>query len=964
VEQSELIDCYEALLIENRRLKNENKRLRKQLGIELTTEALFSEEQPDTFASGGLCDSKNNEVGKYSTPASKISLFMSLFRGRADVFARRWQNKKGLSGYSPSCNNEWRPGICHKPKGKCSNCSEQAYTAIDSSVIDSHLRGKAVIGVYPLLRDETSWFLAIDFDDENWHNDVDLIRLTCVELDIPVAVERSRSGNGAHLWFFFNQPIAASLSRRFGSSLLTYAMNKRHELNFKSYDRMFPNQDTLPKGGFGNLIALPLQKNARDQGNSEFLDEHFKPYEDQWGFLAIIKRISEEQLKQFTGILAGKQELGFLKIDFEANEEAQEESRPCLQKKDFPAIVEVIRSNMLFIKKDNISERALNQIKRLAAFRNPEFYRTQAMRMSTFGKPRIISCAEETLADIGLPRGCDVALTQMFNELGVATHCFDKTNVGYQIDVDFSGSLRGEQQIALDEMLKFDTGVLCGTTAFGKTVVAIKLIAERKVNTLIMVDRISLVEQWRDRIDQFLTINEVLQETDSVQKRRRKKQNSVVGQMGAGKNLLGGIIDIAVMQSLNRQGEISDCVCDYGMVIVDECHHISAFSFEQIMKKVGSKFVYGLTATPIRKDGLQPIIFMQCGPIRFRDDALEQAKKRPFEHYIIPRFTSFNLPLGKDEGELTIQDIYTEIINSEIRNQQITEDVIHSYEAGRNCLVLSGRTAHVEYLAKTIGKQIADVITLTGGMGSKKTREAFTKLKNAAADIPIVVIATGKYIGEGFDEPRLDTLFLAMPVSWKGTIQQYAGRLHRLYKGKNEVQIFDYVDLHVRVLEKMYNKRLSGYASLGYKAKGDQVSDLSIDIIYDSQSFFSVFSQDLLSAKREIVIVSPFITKRRVTHILGHIRSAMEKGIRVIVVSRPVDDFSDKDQQKLHEILWTLDHAGVKLVYKSNIHQKFAIIDQRLIWYGSINLLSYGYAEESIMRLENRNIAFELMKVI
>jgi len=456
-------------------------------------------------------------------------------------------------------------------------------------------------------------------------------------------------------------------------------------------------------------------------------------------------------------------------------------------------------------------------LKRLAAFSNPEFYKAQAMRMPTGQLPRIISCSEEIAEYLAIPRGCEADLNVISEKLGLAIDCIDKTNHGKKIDVEFTGALRDEQSLAIGKLLEFDTGVLCGTTAFGKTVVAIRLIAERKVNTLILVDKVSLVSQWEKRLREFLSINETLPDANinGVKKRGRKKVKTIIGQLGAGKDNLSGIIDIAVMQSLNRKGVVKECVKDYGMIIVDECHHVSAFSFEKVLKSVNAKYVYGLTATPSRKDGHHPIIFMQCGPIRYRDDAKKQAEQRPFEHFVIPRFTTLRVPLDKDEKNVSIQELYAEIVDCEMRNQLIIDDVVKNYESGRNSVVLTERTAHVELLAKRLSRRIPEVISLTGGKGTKESREILQRITDTPADKQLTLVATGKYIGEGFDEPRLDTLFLTMPISWKGTLQQYAGRLHRLFENKKEVQIYDYVDIHVSKLERMYHKRLNGYASIG-----------------------------------------------------------------------------------------------------------------------------------------------------
>lgn len=921
---------YQALLNENFQLKEEVKQLRQQLGIDVGQPIGTIEPQKaiDLFNISTETlqfETVNPSVINNSSSEEKIRLFLSLFKGRDDVFARRWENrKKETAGYSPACANEWKSGICQKPKVPCTDCKHKEYIPLDEKIVEAHLRGQnnVVVGVYPLLLNETCHFLAIDFDDEGWQKDVSTLRSVCSLFDIPSAVERSRSGNGAHVWFFFEQPISALKSRKFGSAMLTYSMSKQHNISFKSYDRLFPNQDTMPKGGFGNLIALPLQKAARSNGNSVFIDESFQTYNDQWAFLSSIPRLSENRIEYLISKLCDGKELGMLKKDEEEEPNPWESVKIELRKDDFPQQMTITKANMLFIPIEGCSQRALNQLKRLAAFKNPEFYKAQAMRLSTFNKPRIISCSEETNDYLCLPRGCEADLIDLVNKFNVQINWEDKTNPGKHIDVQFKGELRGEQPLSIEKMLEYNNGVLCGTTAFGKTVAAIKLIAERKVNTLILVNRISLVAQWKEKIAEFLILNETLSDN---QKLSKKRTQSPVGQYGGGKKGLTGIIDIAVMQSLSRDGEVDECVKGYGMVIVDECHHVSAFSFELILKNIAARYVYGLTATPTRKDGHHPIITMQCGPIRFRDDAKKQAEKRPFDHYVIPRFTSFRIPTF-DEKESTITDLYAGIVDDETRNQQIIADVVQCYNEGRNCIVLTERTAHVELLANELRMQIPEVISISGNRSAKETRESLALITNAPTDKPMILVSTGRYIGEGFDEPRLDTLFLAMPISWKGTLQQYAGRLHRLYEGKKEVIVYDYVDIHVRMLEKMYHRRLSGYASIGYKVKGDLLTTETSEIIFDNNNFLPVFTNDLVGANREIVIVSPFVTKKRTLYMLQSLRHALDNKVTVAIITRPASE----NDNAVSEVIELMRREGIEVIAKPNIHQKFAIIDQKI----------------------------------
>jgi hypothetical protein len=641
----ELLEKYQTLLTENDRLKEEIKNLRIQPCVEEPQEVI--DDTPSYIVQQELILEPKKEgfsdspcpINKMSDSKEKIKLFMSLFKGREDVYAKRWENnKKGTSGYSPACANEWQTGLCQKPGIPCSGCKSKDYLNVNEEVIEDHLRGRynVAIGIYPMLLNETCYFLAIDFDDKGWQKDVSILRQVCSLFKIPIAIERSRSGNGAHIWFFFEQSISASLARRFGSAMLTSAMSRKHDISFKSYDRLFPNQDTMPKGGFGNLIALPLQKSARANSNSVFLDDHFQTYEDQWAFLASIRKLSEEEVEILISRLCQGNELGILKKDEETEQKPWETTKIELKKEDFPKKLEIVKANMLFIPKTGFSQRALNHIKRLAAFKNPEFYKAQALRMPTFNKPRIISCADETTDYLCLPRGCEGDIDALSAKFNQEVYWIDKTNAGRAIDVEFKGTLRDQQPLALAKLLEYNNGILCGTAAFGKTVAAIKLIGERKTNTLILVNRISLLSQWKDKLTEFLKINETLSTNEISHGHKRKNGKSIIGMLGGGKQSLNGIVDIALMQSLSREGVVNEYVKDYGMVIVDECHHVSAFSFEMILKSVNAKYVYGLTATPSRKDGHHPIILFNV--VQYGSGMMKKNKLRndPFTIILFP----------------------------------------------------------------------------------------------------------------------------------------------------------------------------------------------------------------------------------------------------------------------------------------------------------------------------------------
>lgn len=659
-----------------------------------------------------------------------------------------------------------------------------------------------------MLLDETCWFLAVDFDKASWQEDVRAFLESCKLFDVPVALERSRSGNGGHIWFFFSEPVPAALARKMGAFILTKTMERRPEIGLDSYDRFFPSQDTLPKGGFGNLIALPLQKKPREAGNSLFLDENLAPYPDQWILLSTIRRMSYAEVKRIVD--KGEQQGEILGVRIPVTDENEDRPWAIPPSKrlteppilgPLPKQISLVLGNQIYVPKAALTPSLRNRLIRLAAFQNPEFYQAQAMRLSTFGKPRIISCCEDFPQHLGLPRGCLDELLDLFQTLQIKAEMTEQRFGGNALEVQFYGALRLEQQQAADALLKYETGVLAASTAFGKTVVVAYLIAQRKVNALIIVHRRQLLDQWIDTLSQFLGV-----------------PPKEIGQIGGGKRKPTGNIDVAMMQSLIKKGIVDDLVGEYGYLIADECHHISAVSFEQVVRQSKARYVTGLSATVVRKDGHHPIIFMQCGPVRYRVDDRKQAEKRPFEHKVILRPTSFRLPLHlQNETSPSIQEIYTLLAQDDERNRLIIDDVIAAVGAGRCPVLLTERREHLEFLAGLLSQQIQNVFAMAGGMGKKQRKQLAEQLAGIPYDQPRVIVATGRYLGEGFDDERLDTLFLTLPISWRGTLTQYAGRLHRLNPAKKEVIIYDYVDFEVPVLARMSKRRQTGYKSIGYQ---------------------------------------------------------------------------------------------------------------------------------------------------
>ena len=911
------------------------------------------------------------------------SLLYSYFKGRQDVYSLRSSKK----GYYTQCNNFWKYGICPKRDGtkiKCQDCSSQDYKELKGRVILQHLQGikedcTDVVGLYPLFPDGSCWFLVFDFDnhDENaepskeWQQEVNALREMCSVLGIDSLVERSRSGKGAHVWIFFSDPIQASKARKFGESLLRKGAESVSLKNFTYYDRMMPMQDFLPEGKLGNLIALPLQGRALRNGNSAFVDESWNTYKDQWKRLRETRRLSEKEVDDLIKLWCPDDDaMSIFQNDVVEDTAAGQTpllfgQTPASTNRDFHAedadgSVKIILSDGIYVNKKGLKNRMQNAIRRIAAYSNPQFFQTLKLGFSTKDTPRIVYNGYDEGDYIVIPRGCYDELISQLSVAGVRYDVVDKRQKGRKIDIHFNGDLYPEQQIAAEKMLYNDIGVLAAATAFGKTVLGAYLIAKKKVNALVLVHNVEIMNNWIKDLSSFLTINEELP-TYTTPKGRVKKRSSLIGTFSSQKDSTTGIIDIAMITSLGREDNINELVRNYGMVIVDECHHAAAVTHENVLRAVTARYVYGMSATINRGDKQDKKMFMQLGPIRHRYTAKERAQKQGIGHYIYPRFTRL-VDLNQSEDK-NPADYYRLIMQSELRNMQIVSDVIDCVKRGRTPVVMTKYKEHAQKLYDMLQGVADHVFLLQGGKSLKERAAIREQMAAVRADESLVLVAIGQYVGEGFNYPRLDTMLLAMPISFEGNVEQHAGRLNRDYEGKKDAIIFDYIDQHIPTLKRMYYKRLRAYKKIGYEVCSEVTDKQEVaNSIFDSQNYFDVFEKDVVSASKSIVISSPSFSFKKVNWLCAESEHLQLRGVSVVVLTLDPEDYPEdgRDQHKSH--IEHLVSSGVNVIPRHKYRERFAIIDKSLVWYGSMTLLSNEKDDDSLMRINNPAVAEELLE--
>lgn len=908
--------------------------------------------------------------------------FYSYFRGRKDVYVRRGPKK----GYYTQCNNFWKTGTCPKKSGekvKCQDCPAKDYKELKISAILEHLKGRKedctdVIGLYLLFPDETCWFLVFDFDnhDENtasskdWEQEVDALREICLSVGVDALVERSRSGNGAHVWIFFSEAIQAAKVRRFGEALLAKGAESVSLKSFRYYDRMMPMQDCLPEGKLGNLIALPFQGQALRKGNSAFVDELWRPYHDQWGKLLHTRKLSEAEVDAYIRFWCPEDHTMELfqsdKVDdhkdgnlllFGAN------PKPSVRHfkiEDANGPVKVTLSDGIYIDRQNLKPRLQNAIRRLAAYSNPQFFQNLALGFSTRETPRIVYDGYDEGDYIVLPQGCLDELKKHLSDAEIPYSIVDKRQEGRTINVSFNGELYPEQAVAAERLLLHDMGMLAAATAFGKTVIGANLIAKRKVNTLVLVHTVEIMNNWVRDLERFLTINEELP-TYITPKGQTKRRNSVIGTFSSQKKAATGIIDIAMIGSLGKADDINPMVRDYGMIIVDECHHAAAATFENVLRASSAHYVYGMSATVKRGDKQERKLLMQLGPILHRYTAKERAVKQGIGHYVYPRFIrTVDLSSSEDRH---ISELYRLIVGSEMRNMQIVTDAVDCVKKGRTPVVMTKYREHAEAMHSQLQGAADHVFLLQGGKSLKSRAELREKMAAVSRNESMIIVATGQYIGEGFNYPRLDTMLLAMPISFEGNVEQYAGRLNRDYEGKKDVIIFDYIDQHIPVLERMYHRRLRTYKKIGFEVCAEVVDKQEVsNSIFDGVGYWEVFEKDVLAAEKSIVISSPFLSSRKVGWLVSQSEDLQKRGVTIKLFVLSPEEYLEDGREHHKELLNQMGAVGIQANTESHCYERYAVIDQSLVWYGSMNLLSNDREDNSLMRLVSPKIAAELLE--
>lgn len=972
-------DTIKSLQSRIQALEDENRLLKERL-----EEAGVSYADIVSGDAGGVVELYDPDQGariKKFDVTDKIAsdFFMMFCRGRKNVYDLRYTNPKtGKNGYYTQCFNRWDRG-CHIQKKdgvRCKDCELRAYKPVTLPLIKAHMNGtdqngNDVVAIYPMLENNLCQLLVFDFDnhakgaeqedyaniDDGWKEEINALRRICKNLDVDAVVERSRSGRGAHLWIFFKEMVPARLARRFGFALLEKGAESVNLKSFKYYDRMIPTQDVLPEGGLGNVIALPLQGMALKSGNSAFIDENWNAYEDQLNVLAGTRRLTRQGIEDYLSLwysTGSTSEDNGTDAPWDKNSEIEAGS--------VKGVVRIVLADRIYIDSTGMSNKTKRQLRRMATFSNKQYFQNQAMNMPNYDESRFIYLGSDEGKYIVLPRGLREEILKKFDNAGISYKIEDKRTKGQELNISFRGELRESQIPAVETMLGNETGILHAATAFGKTVVCCDMIARRGISTLILVDRADLMNQWIKRLEEFLDIDEELPEYQTKTGRTRKRK-SLIGNLQGAHDTLTGIVDVAMIRSLKKKDGFHPKLKEYAQVYFDECHHAASDSAIEVLQEINAKYVYGVTATPKRGDGKEKINEFLLGPIRYRFTAKDRAEEQNINHLVYPRFTRTvrphhlsKTPYGNDAYEL--------IRNNDVRDEQIIRDVADCVQAGRTPVVLTKYVDHAKKLSERLKTYADRLILLTGANGTKARRAQVEELNKVDDSDSLILVGTGSLLGEGFDFPRLDTLFMATPVSGENVVEQYVGRLNRDYDGKENVIVYDYVDSHIPKFDKMYSARLKAYKKIGYELCVNLDGEKQkANAIYDIENYAETYWKDLEEANSAVVVSSPRLNNQKVDRIINMLGKRRELGVKVTIVTWHPDAYKyGKDDVRM-ELMERLRKAGFEIRLVEETCEHYAVIDNEIVWYGSVNLLSKEDAEDNLMRVCSKDIAAELLEM-
>lgn len=873
----------------------------------------------------------------------KIQLFLNYFQGRKDVYAKRWISKD-RKGYVPHCGNEWTYQCPKKtqnnPRYDCNQCKNRALLPYDENTVMKHIQNgqKDFYGIYPMIDGDKTSFIVLDFDKADALKEATAVYKSAQNYQIDMLIERSQSGKGIHLWLFFEEAIPASLARNLGNLLLLDTTN-HSETNLMSYDRMIPMQDSLSKGSFGNLIALPLKGENVKEGKSIFLDNNFNavPSRYLWQHLSSIDKYSLPEVNQLIEQLENENPI----------QEYTKEPAKTSAKVRYPQMIQIEKSGELIISKKGLTRKEQISLMYLATFKNPEYYKKQNSRIPTWDTPRLITSAREDSDFIYLPRGLEETLKVCVEEIEV----LDNRNKGNEILVEFTGELYPEQEKALSSILENEEGILCARTGFGKTVVAADLIVFRKISTLVLVQNQNLAEQWQLQLLKFLNID--TEPFIEYTPKGRVKRKDKIGIIAGNKIQQTKVVDIAMIQKLARlsKEELKEFLSNYGQVIVDECHHIAAQSFEKVIRQASAKYVLGLSATPEREDGLTPINFMRLGKVIFESEKTSQDNLL-IKNFLYPRYTSIG-EIDRGFEQLTYAEQLGFLSQSKERNQQIIEDVQENYRLGRTSLVLSERIEHLNALQSLFDKEFSCFV-LSGHQTKKKNKQIISELRKETQ--PFILLSTSKLVGEGFDLPQLDTLFLTLPFKARGSHKQYLGRLQRNLINKDELRVYDYVDISSGMFANMYHKRLKVYREMEYEVAEDEATRKYQSRLFSDYNYKKQFIDDLKLVKSKVILYVSILSK----DLSDELENLALRGIEIQVYTQNYDLLQEHIKNHQEQQILRLKREGIQIKLEDNISQSISIFDNYKCWYGNINFLSKSSKKGSAVKFESEKIANEL----